>query len=159
MKTLPILKVGFKKFQTLKTPLILHTTQNKNMANLSPFEIFKEFIKPHVGTNSFGNKSFMQLMRRFSMHAWGVQFYFLERGGKGMGKGFLFSLVPSVFLPCSHKVPQVVPNNTSVLSHMVCPKFNFCIYKLKSDHICFYFATGVQKGASIGECPMLRRNW
>jgi len=48
MKTLPILKVRFKKFQSLKTPLILHTTQNKNVANLNPFEIFKQFIKPHV---------------------------------------------------------------------------------------------------------------
>lgn len=48
MKTLPILKVRSKKFQILKTPLILHTTENKNIINLSPFEIFKQFIKSHV---------------------------------------------------------------------------------------------------------------
>jgi len=78
--------------------------------------------------------------------------FFLGRGGEGMGRGFLFSFVLNVFLPCSHKVPQVVPNSTSVLSCMVCPKFNFPIYKLKREHICFYFAISVQRSASIGEC-------
>jgi len=75
-------------------------------------------------------------------------------GGGSVGEG-MFTLVPNVFLPCSHKVPQVVPNNISILSHMVCPKFNSPKYKPKREHICFYFATGVQRSASIGECPML----
>jgi len=44
---------------------------------------------------------------------------------------------------------------------MVCPKFNSHVYKLKrvghGEHICFYFAIGVvQRGASIGECPMFQ---
>jgi hypothetical protein len=42
-------------------------------------------------------------------------------------------------------VPQDVPNSTWVLSHVVCPKFNSPVYKLKrwksGVHICFYFAT------------------
>jgi len=33
--------------------------------------------------------------------------------------------------PSSHVVPQDVPNNTSILSHMICPKFNSHVYKLK----------------------------
>jgi hypothetical protein len=66
-----------------------------------------------------------------------------------------------MFSSCFHEVPQVlklfpqdIPSSTSILSHMICPKFNSHIYKLKKgrlsgEHICFYFATGVQRGASI----------
>ncbi len=49
-------------------------------------------------------------------------------------------------------------NSTQVLSHMVCPKFNSPVYKLKwwnlRDYISFYFAIGVHRGASfIGGMP------
>jgi hypothetical protein len=40
---------------------------------------------------------------------------------------------------------------------MICPKFNCPVYKLKRSNqkvdICFYFATWVQIGASIGGMP------
>ncbi len=42
--------------------------------------------------------------------------------------------------------PKDVPNSTSILSHLVCPKFNSHVYKLKRysklGHICFYFTPG-----------------
>jgi hypothetical protein len=72
---------------------------------------------------------------------------------------FVFFHVPNVFPLCSHHVPwsfsssQVVPqnfpNSTSVLSHMVCPKFNLHVCKLTrwsmGEHFCFHFATQGQK--------------
>jgi hypothetical protein len=64
-------------------------------------------------------------------------------GGVGwrgvVGVFFLFfNLVPNMFSACSLQVPQVptlfdqsVPNSTSILSHMVCPKFSSHVYILK----------------------------
>jgi hypothetical protein len=117
-------------------------------------------------TNSFGNKSFMCPLRRLSMYSWWALF-FPFWGGVGWGK--LFFCFSSFFPMCSQHflikfskgsqsvpkwVPQDVPNSTSILSHTVCPEFNSHVYKLKmyaeGEHICFYFATGVQRGASIG---------
>ncbi len=79
------------------------------------------------------NKSFMQSMRRLSMHSWEIQLFFLfEEGGEGIFFS-LFSMcshdVPMVFLLAYQRVPQVVPQNVhnssmSDVSHMVCPKFN-----------------------------------
>jgi hypothetical protein len=70
-------------------------------------------------TNNFGNKSFMQSMIRLSTHPlW---------GGGARRDLFAFALFP-IF---SHGVPHDVPNSTSDLSHMVCPKFNSHVYKLK----------------------------
>jgi hypothetical protein len=47
--------------------------------------------------------------------------------------------------PSFQVVPQKVSNSTSLLSHIVCPKFNFhVIYSEKvghREHICFYFVT------------------
>jgi hypothetical protein len=105
----------------------------------------------------------MQPMRRFSMHSWGVQFFSLW-GGVSQGAVFgFFCLVLNVFSSCSHGVPQLVPNSTTILSHMVCPKFNSYVYKLKrwpiGWRLCFYFGIGVWRGASTAECPMLRINW
>jgi hypothetical protein len=76
---------------------------------------------------------------------WGVE--------RDTGIFLFFSLVPNVFISSSQCVPrcvpQDVPNSTWVLSHMVCPKFNSPIYKLKrwnpGVHICFYFASGSLK--------------
>jgi len=77
-------------------------------------------------------------------------FFFLRHGGRGKWIFKIFSLLPM----CSHHVP----NSTSILSHMVCPKFNSHVYKLKrwnlKEHMNFYFAAGVQRGDSIGACPM-----
>jgi hypothetical protein len=54
---------------------------------------------------------------------------------------WIFSLLPM----CSHHIPKHVPNSTWILSHMVCPKFNSHLYKLKrwslKEHMIFYFAT------------------
>jgi hypothetical protein len=69
--------------------------------------------------------------------------------GGGVEEGFFG------FFPCSQcvpirfpkgssspqVVPQDIPKRTSVFSHVVCPKFNSDVYKLKGwtvgDHICF----------------------
>ncbi len=57
--------------------------------------------------------------------------------------------------------PKDVLNSTSILSHLVCSKFNSHVYKLKRysklGHICFYFAPGVQRVASIEKCPMFQK--
>jgi hypothetical protein len=66
-----------------------------------------------------------------------------------------------IFFPCSQCVPmrfpklfaQDVPNSTSELFYAACPKSNSRRWII-GEHICFYFVTGVQKGASIGELPM-----
>jgi hypothetical protein len=52
--------------------------------------------------------------------------------GKGVGERNVFPWYSS----SSQCVPQNVPNSTSLLSHLV-----------------------VQRGASIGECPMFQKNW
>jgi hypothetical protein len=74
-----------------------------------------------------------------------------------LGEGFFFF---SLFSMCSHqvlkKVPQVlmyfsqdVSCSTSILSHMVCGKFNSHVYKLKrwvvNEHIFFDFTIWGQK--------------
>jgi hypothetical protein len=93
-------------------------------------------------------------------------------GGVGWDEGsyffLFFFLFLNVFSTFSHQilkgfsssqsipkwVPQDVLNSTSILSLMVCPEFNSHVYKLemyaKGEHICFYFATRVQKGAPSG---------
>jgi hypothetical protein len=57
-------------------------------------------------------------------------------------------------------VPQDVPNSTSIPSHMVQLS---CTLTEKVGKKCrifyFYFVTGVQRGVSIGECPMFQKNW
>jgi len=89
-------------------------------------------------------------------------FFFLRRG-----EGFFFC-----FFPCSHLVPYVfplrsqsgslnfqvvlqkVPNSSSLLSHIVCPKFNSHVYKQKSWAIASTFDSilplEVKRDASIG---------
>jgi hypothetical protein len=92
-------------------------------------------------TNNFG-KAHHALMN-------GPIFWFLKKR-EGFFV-FFFPLVPK--LMCSHHVPkyipQDVPNNTSVLSHMVYPKFNSHVYKLKrftkGEYICSHFVTGGPK--------------
>jgi len=52
--------------------------------------------------------------------------------------------------PSSQVVHQNVPNSTSLISHMVCPKFNSHVYKCKKvghmEHICFILQLAVQRG-------------
>jgi hypothetical protein len=70
--------------------------------------------------------------------------------------------------PSSHVVPQYVPNNTSILSHMICPKFDSHVYKLKKmgqreAHLflfcnrdpkrCFYWG-GPNVPKTIGDVPI-----
>jgi hypothetical protein len=64
----------------------------------------------------------------------------------GEWKGFFFPLFSIMFpwgSPSSQVVSRVIPHSTSDLSHMVCPKFNPHVYKLKrsaiGEHICFHF--------------------
>jgi hypothetical protein len=59
-----------------------------------------------------------------------------------------------MFPMCFQRAPQVVPpnvpNSISLLSQMVCPKFNSHVYKLKKVH--YMEQMVVQRGASVGEC-------
>jgi hypothetical protein len=57
-------------------------------------------------TNSFGNKSFVQPMRRrLNIHSRGLQFFSFWRGREGI---FLVSFyIPNVLPSCSHVIPQV----------------------------------------------------
>ncbi len=64
----------------------------------------------------------------------------------------MFNII-NVLLSCSfevRQVPDLLPEAFPIApSHMVCPKFNCHVYKLKrsavGEYICFYFATGVLK--------------
>jgi hypothetical protein len=91
-------------------------------------------------------------MGRLNMHSWMIHFFFFWRGGGGGGLGaanrdflVLLPLFPSTSQCVPRVVPEDVPNSTWVLFHIVCPKFNSLVYKLKRSNpgvqICFYFAT------------------
>jgi len=68
---------------------------------------------PKMLTNRFGNKSFMQPMRRLSIALMrGSDFLFVGWGGAAASHtlfAFIFSLVLNVFLSCSHRVPSMFP--------------------------------------------------
>ncbi len=118
-------------------------------------------------TNSFGNKCFMQSIRSLIMHSWGVQFSFLNRKAVGGGG--------CVWVPCSQcvhirfpkapqVVPQEVPNSTSHVSHMVCPKFFSCSIKWKGGLYASIFASilglGFQKRYFYrGSVQCSKNNW
>jgi hypothetical protein len=71
---------------------------------------------PKIVTNSFGNKSFMLSMKRLlTCKSRGVRFFLLgERG----------NYFCSLLFPKGSSSSQHVPNSTSGLCHMVCPKFS-----------------------------------
>jgi hypothetical protein len=73
-------------------------------------------------------------------------------GGEGFKKNFLS---PMRLSSNSQNVPQDVLNNISNLSHMLCPKFNSHVYKLKRWAI--EERAWVQIGAPIGGCPMFQK--
>ncbi len=98
----------------------------------------------------------------------GPVFSFLRRRGVGRNfRHFFLSShhVPIMFPMCSHEIlkfSQNAPNSTFVLSHMVCPKFNSHVYKLKRwalgrTHLFLFLQMAVQIGASIGECPIFQK--
>jgi hypothetical protein len=66
----------------------------------------------------------------------GAVFFFLGRKGGGWFSALLFCSydVPYVFPKGSPSCSQNVPNSISLLSHMVNPKFNSHVYKLKKVH-------------------------
>jgi hypothetical protein len=94
-------------------------------------------------TNNFEYKSFMESMRRLSMHSRGAQFFSLGRGGVEE-RDFLFfpcsQSVPIVFPWDSQFVHQNVSKSTSDLSHMVCPRFNSHLSMKQGSLFCFCFA-------------------
>jgi hypothetical protein len=101
-------------------------------------------------TDSFGNKSFMHPMRRLRMPFGRDQFFSLRRGeGAIVWVIALFSMRSQSVIVRFPKDSQIVhpdiPNSTSILPFMVCPKFNSHVCKLKrlpiEEHICFYFST------------------
>jgi len=110
-------------------------------------------------TNNFGKRNFMQWEGSACTH--GRSSFFLFEGAGGEGIFVFFPLFPSYSQSVLKCCPQDVPNSTWVLPHMVCPKFNSHVYKLKRrimwEYICFYFATGVQRGAFIWESPMFQK--
>jgi hypothetical protein len=56
--------------------------------------------------------------------------------------------------PSSQVGHQNVPDNTSLMSHTVCPKFNSHVYKCKRWVSLFStLHLAVQRGGSIGKCP------
>jgi hypothetical protein len=75
--------------------------------------------------------------------------FFLFEEWVGWEKDFLFFF--SYSQTVLKYIPHDVPNgNTSVLSCMVCPKFNSHAHKMQrwtpgGDRICFYLATGDPK--------------
>ncbi len=83
------------------------------------------------------------------------------RGEGEEGAGF-FPLFPMCVFPSgspsSQLVPQDILNSTPVLSHMVCPKFNCLMYKVKRWAIgsifVFIIWMVVPRGASIGTRSM-----
>ncbi len=81
----------------------------------------------------------------------GPIFSFFGGGERGVlfWVGGPFSLIPNMFPTCSQQVLEGIPNSTSILSHMVCRKFNLHVYKLKrlaiGENICLNFATGRPK--------------
>ncbi len=105
-------------------------------------------------TNSFENKSFN-----------GFSFFSVwQRGARGY---FYFSLVPKCVLilfpqgsPSSEVVIQDFPNSTSALSHMVCPKSNSHLYKLKKvghrrEYLFLFCYLGSKEVLLLWEeCPM-----
>jgi len=121
-------------------------------------------------TDSFGNKSFMHPMRRLSMPSWGDQFFSLRSR-----EGTIFWVLPLFSMhsqsvtvrfpkgsPSSQIVPPDVPNSTSILPLMVCPKFNSDVCKLKmlpiEEHICFYFSTWGPKRYFCWGVPNVPKN-
>jgi hypothetical protein len=68
----------------------------------------------------------------------------------------IFSLVPNVY-------PKVFAIAPWFYFIWFSPKFNSHVYNLKrwarGEYIFLYFATGVQKDPSIGECSMFQKNW
>jgi len=98
-------------------------------------------------TNNFENKSFMQSMRRHSMH---LVFFCLA---EGRGRLFLFfPLFPNVFSSCSHGVPKVLklfPTTFPIAPQLYpiwfaqSPTLMYTNWKSWAigEHIYFYFAT------------------
>jgi hypothetical protein len=100
-------------------------------------------------TDSFGNKSLIQPMRRLSIHSRGS----VSSWAGGAWGGGIFCI-----FPCSQCVLIKLPKASSRSQGLKLfpKKFPIApqIYQgYIGEHICFYFATRVQRGASIGECP------
>ncbi len=97
----------------------------------------------------------------------GLVIYYLK-GGRGKDFFVFFFVLNFFFLSCSENVlkyiPQDVWNNTLVLSHIVCPKFNSHVYKLKrwamGEYFCFYFCNwGPKRYSHQRESrPMFQKN-
>jgi hypothetical protein len=85
-------------------------------------------------------------------------------GGGGGGRNFFVFLVFCIILPIFyHEVPHNVPNSTSVLSHMICPKFNSHLYKFIRWAIGSTFIPilqlVVQIGFHLGSAQMFQKHF
>jgi len=94
-------------------------------------------------------------------------FSFGEGGGRGKGS-FVFLCAQCVPISSSQRVNQVpklflktFPIAPQIYPIWFAQKFNSHLYKLKRyalvKYICLYFATGIHRCASIGECPMFQK--
>jgi hypothetical protein len=116
-------------------------------------------------TNNFQAIIFIQPMRRLDMHFGGPIIFFVF--WVWWGKGFFCcpQCIPIEFPSSSHSLPftpfpspkkaQCVPNSTTLLSYMLCPKLNLHIYIYKQ----WRQVKGKKRHASIlgsGQC--LKRN-
>jgi len=86
-------------------------------------------------------------------------FSFYQACGGGANTTSFFRDEEGIFgsqcVPMGTLSSQVVPNSTSVLSHMVYPKFNSHMYELKwwaiGEHNCSYFVTWGPKREANGK--------
>ncbi len=121
-------------------------------------------------TTSFGNYSANGML---SMHSWLALFFLFW----GWGEGELFVCLSSLFpmrshhvhsmcTACSFEIPQVpklflngIPNGTSILSHMICPKFNTLVHKLKRLPFggILLLTEGSKRCFHWGECPIFQK--
>jgi hypothetical protein len=95
-------------------------------------------------------------MRRLSMPQWTIQFFPFWGGREA---GFFFPLVSNVF-PSSFQDPKVFPIVLGFISYDL-PKVQLTCIKTKKCkprvYIHLYFATGVQRGTSVGVRPTFQK--
>jgi hypothetical protein len=140
------------------------TSPNPSLNALMNF--FASFFESHPFMTKFrvlvlfANKSFMQPMGRLSMHSWTIQFFvFFCLQGPGRGIFCVFPWFSMILMMFRQEFPNVFPR-----MFPIAPGF-YPIWFAQSSHgykltrwnlgecICFYFATGIQRGA----CAMFQK--
>jgi len=112
-----------------------------------------------LGPISFRNRTFMQPMRKLSMHSWGVQFFFSFLQGRG-GEGIF------CFLPCSQCVPIKFPSVQLPIAPWFYPIWfaqssipwyiNWKGGCYKWAYLCLFCDLGSKELCLLGKCPMFQ---